>query len=152
MNHEAGPAYGLWLFAAVSAAVFILFAASFVRPAASQDRRSLGPFSAFVVALFAEMYGFPLTLYLLTGWLGFKVPGLDPFAHDSGHLWWSVLGLAGDPHLNLIHIASNIIIFGGFMLIAWAWRDLHDAQQAGASPRPAPTPGCVIRNTWASSW
>jgi protein-S-isoprenylcysteine O-methyltransferase Ste14 len=131
MGHDQIPAYGLWAFAAVNAAVFVLFAASFLGPRPARNWRSLGPFSAFVVALFAEMYGFPLTLYLLTSWLGARFGGLDPFAHDSGHLWWSVLGMGGDPHVNPIHVASNLVILGGFILIAWAWSDLHEAQRAG---------------------
>ena len=60
-----------------------------------------GAFSAFIVALFAEMYGFPLTIYLLSGWLG-AGSRLDPFSHDAGHLWYTLLGLQGNPHLSLI--------------------------------------------------
>jgi len=121
--------YGLWVLAAVNAAVFILFAFSFFKPHTPRDWRSLGAFSAFIVALFAEMYGFPLTLYLLAGWLGNRFPGLDPLSHDAGHLWPQLLGWSGDPHWNPFHLLSFALIGGGFILIASAWRVLHEAQQ-----------------------
>jgi len=56
--HDAN-AYGLWSLAIINSAVFIIFAFSFAKPQSKRDWRSLGAFSAFVVALFTEMYGFP---------------------------------------------------------------------------------------------
>jgi hypothetical protein len=93
------PAYGLWFLVIVNTAVFIIFAFSFTHPRSGRDWRSFGAFSAFLVALFTEMYGFPLTLYLLSGWLGRWYPGIDLLAHDSGHLWSTLLGWQGDAQL-----------------------------------------------------
>src|SRR5262249_6557790 len=132
------PAYGLWLLAAINDAVFIIFAFSFTKPATSRDWRSLGAFSAFIVALFAEMYGFPLTIYLLSGWLQSRYPGLDPFSHDAGHLWWTLMGRHGNPHFGVLHILSNLLIFGGFVLLASAWNVLHRAQRSGTLATTGP--------------
>lgn len=125
---DTAPAYGLWFLVAVNSALFILFAFSFSKPQTKRDWRSFGAFSAFVLALFTEMYGFPLTIYLLSGWLGSRYPALDPFSHDAGHLWSTLLGLKGNPHLSPLHLASNLLILGGFVLVAKAWHVLHAAQ------------------------
>lgn len=130
MNHGHDlPAYGLWTLVVINSAVFILFAFSFFKPQTKRDWRTFGSFSAFIVALFIEMYGFPLTIYLFSGWLAQKFPGVDLLTHDAGHLWYSLLGFQGDPHLNPIHIASNVLIVAGFILLAASWRVLFTAQQ-----------------------
>ena len=125
------PAYGLWPLVVINSAIFIIFALSFTRPRIGRDWRSFGAFSAFVVALFAEMYGFPLTIYLLSGWLGSAYPALNPFSHEAGHLWETLLGIQGDPHLNPIHLVSNLLIGGGLVLLGSAWSVLLKAQQTG---------------------
>jgi protein-S-isoprenylcysteine O-methyltransferase Ste14 len=130
MDHGTNtPAYGLWGLVLINSAVFILFAFSFFKPRTKRDWRTFGTFSGFIVALFVEMYGFPLTIYLLAGWLGRRVPGANPLSHDAGHLWYSLLGLKGDPHFNPIHLASTLFIVGGFILLAKSWRVLFAAQQ-----------------------
>ena len=123
--------FGLWGLAAANAAVFILFASSFHRLRTARDWRTFGAFAAFVVALFAEMYGVPLTLYLLAGWLGSRAPGPAPFSHEAGHLWNVLLGWRGDPHLNPLHLAGYVLVGGGFLLLAGAWPVLLDAQRSG---------------------
>jgi protein-S-isoprenylcysteine O-methyltransferase Ste14 len=122
--------YGLWWLVAINSLVFIIFAASFFHPRTRRDWRALGGFSAFIVALFTEMYGYPLTVYLLSGWLGSRVPGLN-LTHNGGHLWTDLIGWKGDPHTSPFHLASYVVIFAGFWLISAAWRTLHTAQRAG---------------------
>ncbi len=123
------PAYGLWSLVVINSAVFIIFAFSFTHPRTARDWRSFGAFVAFLVALFTEMYGFPLTIYLLSGWLSSRYPGLDLFSHEAGHLWKTLLGWQGNPHLNPVHLLSNVLIGGGFILLASAWRVLYEAQR-----------------------
>ena len=130
MNDTNIPAYGLWPLAIINAAVFIMFAFSFTKPRTARDWRSFGAFSAFLVALFTEMYGFPLTIYLLSGWLASRYPGMDFLSHNMGHLWSTLLGWQGDPHISPFHILSYVFIFGGFALISAAWKMLYEAQRA----------------------
>jgi protein-S-isoprenylcysteine O-methyltransferase Ste14 len=136
MSHE--PAYGLWSLVLINSVVFVFFAASFARPLSGRDWRSFGAFSAFVVALFAEMYGFPLTIYLLAGWLGRRFPGVDLFSHDAGHLWHTLLGWRGDPHFDPLHLASFALIGGGFWLLAASWPVLYRAQREGSLATTGP--------------
>ena len=130
--HGEGSAYGLWGLAIINAAIFIGFAFSFFKPRTRRDWRTFGTFSAFVVALFVEMYGFPLTIYVMSGWLQEAFPESSLLgSHDSGHLWHSLLGLEGNPHTHPVHLLSNILIVVGFILLASSWRVLYAAQTAG---------------------
>jgi protein-S-isoprenylcysteine O-methyltransferase Ste14 len=123
------PAYGLWSLVIINSLVFIIFAFSFAKPQSKRDWRSFGAFSAFIVALFTEMYGFPLTIYLLSGWLANRIPGIDPFSHDAGHLLEELFGWRGNPHFGPFHLLSNILIIAGFFLLANAWKVLYRAQR-----------------------
>ena len=129
MNTSEPQAYGLWVLVIINAAVFIIFAFSFYKPKTSRDWRSFGAFSAFIIALFTEMYGFPLTIYLVSGWLVKRFPALSLNAHNTGHLWSTLLGLKGDPHFSFLHILSEVLIVVGFILISAAWKVLFSAQK-----------------------
>src|SRR5262249_55777086 len=54
---------------------------------------------------------------------------LDPFSHDAGHLWHTLFGMKGNPHLDPFHILSSVLIFGGFVFLAAAWERLYRAQR-----------------------
>jgi len=127
MSHQA--AYGLWSLVLINSAVFILFALSFAKPQSWRDWRSFGAFSAFIVALFVEMYGFPLTIYLLSGWLARRYPAIDLFSHENGHLLHTLFGWTGDPHFDVMHVSSNLLIGGGFWILSTAWPVLYQAQR-----------------------
>ena len=123
------PAYGLWSLVIINSLIFIIFAFSFAKPQTKRDWRSFSAFSAFIVALFVEMYGFPLTIYLLSGWLTSKFPGVDFLAHDSGHLLEVMFGWKSNPHFGPFHLLSTVFIFGGFWVLSAAWKVLYEAQR-----------------------
>jgi protein-S-isoprenylcysteine O-methyltransferase Ste14 len=122
--------YGLWALVAFNSALFIIFTVSFFHPRSRRDWRALSSFSAFIIALFTEMYGYPLTVYLLSGPLAGVVPGVN-LSHNAGHIWNDLIGRKGDPHLSPVNLASYLVIGGGFWLIAAAWRVLFAAQKKG---------------------
>lgn len=124
MNYD----YGNWLFALANIIIFLFFIKSAFKPRTKTDWKTYKTFGAFIVALFAEMYGFPLTIYLLSSFFGNSFSSLD-FSHNSGHLLNDFLGFTGDPHFSFIHILSNVFIIGGLLLIAKAWDVLYKSQK-----------------------
>jgi protein-S-isoprenylcysteine O-methyltransferase Ste14 len=137
MTH-ASAAYGLWTLVVFNSALFLMFAFSFFKPQTGRDWRTFGAFAAFIVALFVEMYGFPLSIYLMSGWLQTKYPNLDLLSHDSGHLWSTLLGETGDPHFGVLHIASYLFLGYGFYLLSTSWKVLYHAQRRNELARTGP--------------
>jgi protein-S-isoprenylcysteine O-methyltransferase Ste14 len=120
--------YGMWGAVTANALFFLFFALSFLAPRGKFEWRSMGVFTAFIVALFTEMYGFPLTVFILTSLLGSKYPTLDPFSHRSGHLLLTFLG-GGEMLLIFIHLVSNGLMVFGFIIMGMGWRKIHSAQE-----------------------
>jgi protein-S-isoprenylcysteine O-methyltransferase Ste14 len=138
MDHSSTPAYGLWTLVILNSLVFIVFAFSFAKPQSARDWRSFGAFSAFLVALFTEMYGYPLTIYLLSGWLGTRFPEVNFLSHDAGHLLEVMFGWRANPHLGPFHVLSFLFIGGGFWLLSAAWRVLYRHQRQGTLATTGP--------------
>ncbi len=117
--------YGLWPLVLINVALFAVFGLSWLRPKTRTEWHSLGVLSAFVVALFTEMYGFPLTIYLVSAFLG-RFPANDPFSHLSGNLWASLF-------LTPVWGGVFMLVGGGFLavgtlLVSAAWKRIHAAQ------------------------
>jgi len=119
-------AYGIWLAVVLNVALFGGFVYAFLRPKKRREWRSLGVFAAFITALFTEMYGFPLTIYLLSGLLGRSYPALDPFSHKFGHLWVVALG-GSDAVWAAVTLVSTALIWGGLLVMWSGWQAIHSA-------------------------
>jgi protein-S-isoprenylcysteine O-methyltransferase Ste14 len=127
--------YGFWSLVIVNVAIFVLLTLSFLTPVRRREWRSFGVFTAFLVALFTEMYGFPLTIYVLTAVLGSRYPVLNPFSHPSGHLWITLLG-GGAWMSAVIHVISNGLMFAGLLLMGAGWERIHRAKGALVTDGP----------------
>ena len=137
MTHDSAG-YGLWTLVVLNSAIFLMFAFSFFKPQTGRDWRTFGAFAAFIVALFVEMYGFPLSIYLMSGWLQTKYPDLDLLSHNTGHLWSTLLGEKGDPHFGPLHLASYVFLGFGFYLLSSAWNVLFHAQRRNELAKSGP--------------
>lgn len=124
MEHLNAYAYDMWGSVLFNIFMFSLFAYFVFKPTNKKDWKTLGAFTAFLVALFTEMYGFPLTIYLLTSILGSKYPVADPLSHINGHLWVTLFGGSYKVY-SILHPISNILIFFGLVIIAIGWKGIH---------------------------
>jgi protein-S-isoprenylcysteine O-methyltransferase Ste14 len=119
-------AYGLWPVVLFNVLLVLGFAVGFLRPRARADWRAMGVFSAWLVALFTEMYGIPLTIYGLTALLGRRYPVLDPFSHKNGHL---LVVLAGGSQVVYIVVMTltTALFWAAIVIMERAWRQIHRA-------------------------
>lgn len=124
---DSSFAYGMWAAVVINVGLFLFFLLSFLVPKGRVEWRSMGMVTAFLVALFSEMYGFPLTIYVLTGWLGDAYPVLEPFSHKYGHLWVVVLG-GSNWAWAAVMIFSLVLQVSGYLLLSKGWRLVHGSQ------------------------
>ena len=124
MNNSA-PAGGTWDLTAVMVIIASWILYRYVAPQRWREWARVGLVQAFIIALYAEMYGFPLTIYLLSGFLGFDIPWL----HQSGHLWATLFGW-GHTGAMLEMLFGYAIVFFGISLLIEGWREVYQATQA----------------------
>lgn len=120
--------YGLWSLMALHSAIFVIFVFSFTYPRIKREWRSFGAFAGFIIALFGEMYGFPLTIYLLSSWVGGRFRDQNILVQSPSNAWNELLGLEIDMDDDPFDHLSTILIAVAFLLLVWAWKILHAAQ------------------------
>lgn len=118
--------YGHWGWVAVLVLLVSWIFYRFAAPQRWREWAGAGLVQAFIIALYAEMYGFPLTIYLLTGFLGVELP-LTGYA---GHLWATLLGY-GRAGAMIEMLLGSVFIVSGLALLICGWRQVYAASRHG---------------------
>lgn len=110
--------YGAWGLAVANVVLFSLFLLFIPFRREGLARSARGIYMVFIVALYAEMYGFPLTIYVLSWLIGYQ----NPMTHEAGHLLYPAEGMASP-----FHFLSILMMFTGIVLITSGWKRIHSA-------------------------
>ncbi|MEE9117969.1 MAG: isoprenylcysteine carboxylmethyltransferase family protein, partial [Calditrichia bacterium] len=124
MHSKYLPLGGQWGIAIFMIIVVSWILYKYLAPQNLKEWRNAGLIQAFIIALYAEMYGFPLTIYLLTSFLGIDIPWL----HTRGHLWGTLLGM-GDNGAMIEMFVGFTFILVGLILMARGWYLIYNIQK-----------------------
>ncbi len=92
----------------------------YVAPKTWKEWTRAGLVQAFIISLYAEMYGFPLTIYLLSRFLGLDI--------SSSNLWSDLLGPKyGETGMVIGMILGSVFLLTGIWLLIQGWRALYYA-------------------------
>ncbi len=87
----------------------------YIAPKTWREWASAGVVQAFIIALYAEMYGFPLTIYLLA-----RFSGLDR-TNLKANLWSSLIGV-GETGMLISMVLGYGLLFVGIGLFMQGWQ------------------------------
>ncbi len=112
---------GTWALALIMIVVASWILYRYLAPSTWREWAGAGLVQAFIIALYAEMYGFPLTIYLLVRWFG-----LDR-TYVNANLWSTLVGL-GETGMMISMVFGYVLLFIGIGLFAQGWRELYRAR------------------------
>lgn len=123
---ERATDIGFWELTVIMVVIASWLLYRYVAPKGWREWSRAGLVQAFIITLYAEMYGFPLTVYVLSGFLGWDIPWL----HESGHLWATLFGW-GDLGAMIEMMVGYAFVFLGISLLIQGWREVYRASRAG---------------------
>lgn len=118
------PAYGHWGIVIILSILASFFISKFIPQKTKLEKRSGNVLLAFIIALFTEMFGVPLTIYLLSAFLKIDIP----LTHESGHLLGDLITSLGWGNGWMIVMAiSTLMLAYGTYLITEGWRSIFSS-------------------------
>ena len=111
-----------WGLALIVIVVVSWFFYRYFAPDSWREWVGAGVVQAFIIALYAEMYGFPLTIYLLVRFFG-----LDR-EYVSTNLWSTLVGF-GETGMFVSMLLGYGVAFVGIGLFAQGWRQVYRARK-----------------------
>lgn len=121
MNEQIAHS-GAWILALIMIVVASWVLYRYLAPKTWREWAGAGLVQAFIIALYAEMYGFPLTIYLLVRFFGLDREYLN------ANLWSTLLGL-GETGMLISMVLGYALLFLGIGLFAEGWRELYRAHE-----------------------
>lgn len=121
---ESAKETGYWQLTIIMVVIASWLLYRYVAPKGWKEWSRAGLVQAFIIALYAEMYGFPLTIYVLSGFFGLDIPWL----HQSGHLWATLFGW-GDLGAIVEMLIGYSFVFFGISLLIEGWREVYSARR-----------------------
>jgi protein-S-isoprenylcysteine O-methyltransferase Ste14 len=119
MNWRIG--YHNWFLVAFYIGLVGVFLFGILRPRRRAEWRSAGMAQGWVIALYAEMYGLPLTMYVLAWWTGQSEYVTE---HFRGHAWAYVFGW-GEIGALVCDVVGQLLIVAGAVLALVGWRQIY---------------------------
>jgi myo-inositol catabolism protein IolC/protein-S-isoprenylcysteine O-methyltransferase Ste14 len=113
---------GVWALALIMIVVASWVVYRYLAPKTWREWAGAGLVQAFIIALYAEMYGFPLTIYLLVRFFG-----LDR-KHLNANLWSTLVGV-GETGMLVSMVLGYGLVFVGIGLFMEGWRELYRAHK-----------------------
>jgi len=113
---------GVWALAIIMIVVASWVLYRYLAPKTWREWASAGLIQAFIIALYAEMYGFPLTIYLLVRFFGLDNVDLN------ASLWSTLLGM-GELGMLISMVLGYALLFIGIGIFIQGWRELYRARQ-----------------------